>query len=271
LFIKLYAKLLFYVFIFLTKSAYRSPTTKTFQTKTHSKMIRLSFFAEKLFNILTFSISNEIRYSFTMPIKYENSFLLIRPFIYSEIIMVSGLWEPYVKTIVDNEIKGDDVVIDVGANIGIYAIPLAKRVSKVIACEPHPKTSEMLEKSIKLNKLDNITLIKKAISDSKKKVLFTLSSRPMESGITISNKSNSIIEIDSIDLDSILSEENRVDWLIIDVEGLEVMVLDGARDILKRCHPKIIVEVQDSNRVKVMLENEGYAITDLSNKYFYAK
>jgi len=75
--------------------------------------------------------------------------------------MVSGLWEIYVKSVLYKEVKNDDTIVDVGANIGVYAIPLAKRVSKVIAVEPHPKTSEMLEKSIELNQLPNIVLIKK--------------------------------------------------------------------------------------------------------------
>ena len=270
--IKLYAKLLFYIFTFLIKITYRSPKkSTTFQPDTHTKMIRLSYLAESLFNILTVFISKKTRYSFTMPIKYENSTILIRPYIFSEIIMVSGLWEPYVKSIVDKDIGENDTVIDIGANIGIYAIPLAKRVKKVIAVEPHPKTFEMLEKSIRLNNLKNIIPIKKAISNTGKKVLFNLSVRPMESGIASSNEMDSTIEVDSIDLDSMLSTENKVNWLIIDVEGLELSVLSGARNILRKFHPKILIEVQNYDKVKEMLINEGYSIEHLSYKYYYAK
>jgi FkbM family methyltransferase len=272
LIVKLYAKLLFYIFTFLIKITYRSPkTATTFQPDTHTKMIRLSYLAENLFRILTVFVSKKTRYSFTMPIKYENSTILIRPYIFSEIIMVSGLWEPYVKSIVDKDIGDNDVVIDIGANIGIYAIPLAKRVKKVIAVEPHPKTFEMLEKSIQLNNLKNIILIKKAISDSGKKILFNLSIRPMESGIASSNKTDSTIEVDSIDLDSMLSAENKVNWLIIDVEGLEVCVLIGAKNLLRKFHPKIIIEVQNYDKVKEILINEGYSIEHLSYKYYYAR
>jgi len=210
MFIKLYAKFLFHVFAFLIKSSYKFPTSKEFKSNIHTKMIRLSYLAEALFNALTFPITHDTRYSFTMPVKYEKFIIIIRPFIFSEIIMVSGLWEPYVKIILEREIEDNDVVVDIGANIGIYAIPLAKRVNKVIAFEPHPKTSEMLEKSIKLNKLNNIILFKKAVSNSKGKVLFNLSQRPMESGITVSNKSDNTIEIESIDLDTILCNEKKI-------------------------------------------------------------
>jgi 16S rRNA G527 N7-methylase RsmG len=104
-----------------------------------------------------------------MSVNYEGCKILIRPFIFSEIVMVSGLWEIYVKSVLYKEVKNDDAIVDVGANIGVYAIPLAKRVSKVIAIEPHAKTSEMLEKSIELNQLHNIVLVKKMIGESKKK------------------------------------------------------------------------------------------------------
>jgi hypothetical protein len=49
--------------------------------------------------------------------------------------MVSGLWEIYVKPILDKELKSSDVIVDVSANIGVYTIPLARRTSKVIAFE----------------------------------------------------------------------------------------------------------------------------------------
>jgi hypothetical protein len=132
-------------------------------------MVKLSKLAVKVFDILVMIIGNKTKYCYVMPVDYEGCKILIRPFIFSEIVMVSGLWEIYVKSILDKNVKNDDVIVDVGANIGVYAIPLAKRVKKVIAFEPHPKTSEMLEKSIELNQLHNIVLVKKMIGESKKK------------------------------------------------------------------------------------------------------
>jgi FkbM family methyltransferase len=154
------------------------------------------------------------KYNYTMLVDYEGSKLLIRPFILSEILMTSGLWEPYVKAILDKEVKNDSVVVDVGAHIGVYTIPLAKRATKVIAIEPHPKTSEMLDKSIKLNQLHNVVLIKKSVGDLKGKILYSLSTVPMLSGITNANdnlispdKVHSTIETESINLDIALSME----------------------------------------------------------------
>jgi FkbM family methyltransferase len=234
-------------------------------------MIHLSLLAERIFYTLTAVINRNIRYSYTMPVKYFDSILMIRPFIFSEVAMVSGVWEPYVQSLIKREIKSSDVVVDVGANIGIYAIPLAKRIKKVIAFEPHPHTSEMLEKSIGLNKLQNLTLIKKAVSENEDKLVFNLTERPMESGIISSNDSYTTVEVESVDLDSALAEESKIDWVIIDVEGFEVSVLNGARNTLSKFHPDIIIEVKNLDKVKEILLSEGYSLTNLYYIYYYAK
>ena len=273
LFIDAYARLIYSLVIFLLRFTYKQPKTPSFSLDKHNNVLKLRKSAENVFSIMVKVIDKKSIADYIMPVDYEDCKLLIRPFILSEIIMVSGLWEPYVKSILDKEVKYNDVIIDIGANIGVYAIPLAKRVSKVIAFEPHPKISEMLEKSIELNQLHNIILIKKPVGDMKKKVSYNLSVIPMYSGVNINNNVDSAIEtieIQSIDLDTALSMENKVDWLIIDVEGFEINVLNGARNILKKYSPKIIIEAHHVDKVKDILINEGYSITFLSYNYYYA-
>jgi FkbM family methyltransferase len=273
LFIDAYARLIYSVSRFLIRSIYKLPKTTSFSADKHKKMINLSNFVDKVFNLIVKVVDEKTKYDYTMPVDYEGCTLLIRPFIFSEILMTSGLWEPYVKAILDKEVENNNVIVDVGAHIGVYTIPLAKKVSKVIAFEPHPKTSEMLDKSIKLNKLHNVVLIKKSVGDLKGKILYRLSTVPMLSGVTISpDKIQSTIETESIDLDTALSMEYRVDWLIIDVESFEVSALNGARKILKKHSPKIIIEVHQHNfdKVKEILTNEKYTITRLYDVYYYA-
>jgi hypothetical protein len=96
----------------------------------------------------------------------------------------------------------------------------------------------------------------------------------MESGITTTNGKDlhSTIEIETIDLDTALIMENKIDWLLIDVEGFEVNVLNGAINILRKYSPKIIIEVFHHNidKVNEILRNEGYSITHLFDIYYYA-
>jgi len=64
-----------------------------------------------------------------MDVNYEGCKLLIRPFSHIvEIIMLFGLFEAYVRAIFNKETKKNNVVVIVGGNIGIYAIPLVEKV-----------------------------------------------------------------------------------------------------------------------------------------------
>ena len=237
-------------------------------------MIRFNRLAESIFNVAIFWVDSKRKYEYTITVNYEGCKFLIRPFIFSEIIMVSGRWEPYVKDILDNQAKEDDVLVDVGANIGIYAIPMAKKVKRVIAFEPHPKTSEILEKNIELNQLENIVLLKKIVGDHRKDVIFNLSQVPQESGIIDSRDKtmDPIVQMKCIDLDSALSTESKVDWLLIDVEGYELNVLAGAQNILRKFTPRIIFESyqEQSDAVIKVLTNEGYTVNRIFSIYYFA-
>jgi FkbM family methyltransferase len=234
-------------------------------------MVNLSILASHVFRILVVFINKKTRHNYTISVDYQGCKILIRPFMFSEILLVSGLWEPYVRSTLEQATE-DDVIVEVGANIGIYAVPLAKKVRKVIAFEPHPKTAEILERTIKLNSLNNLVLVKRPVADSKRNVLFGLAASPMDSGINASKKIETIINIEGIDLDAALIRENRVDWLLIDVEGFEVDVLKGASNILQKYHPKIIIEIASYNlkSVNMILTAEGYLLKSLFRNYYFA-
>ena len=64
----------------------------------------------------------------------------------------------------------------------------------------------------------------------KKKVSYGLSVIPIISGIALpAAKLDCTIETGSFDLDTALAMEYGVDWLIIDLEGFEVNVLNGTK------------------------------------------
>src|SRR6266852_5711925 len=57
-----------------------------------------------------------------------------------------------------------DVFLDVGANVGQYAVPLAKRFRTVVAVEPNPVAVEILQRNLARNRLTNVRVISKAVS-----------------------------------------------------------------------------------------------------------
>lgn len=273
-----YARIMYSFFRFSIRLIYQESRGGGFSAGKHSKLLKVNKYAERIFNLMVIGINDETKHDYTLTANLGDCTLFIRPFLFREMIMGSGRWEPYIKNILDTELKETDVLVDVGANIGIYTVPFSKKVTKVIAFEPHPKTSEILEKSIRLNNIDNVLIVKKVVGSSKKKLQYALSTIPQESGIVANRPSISnimaVIEMESIDLDSAVVGENKIDWLLIDVEGSEVDVLLGARKVLRRHSPKILCEVHSTDikdEICRMLNTEGYSVTNIYLNYYYAK
>src|SRR2546425_3546132 len=62
------------------------------------------------------------------------------------------------------QVAAGDVVVDVGAHIGRYALRAATKASKVIAVEPDPSNFRLLERNVRLNGFSNVVLVPHALS-----------------------------------------------------------------------------------------------------------
>jgi FkbM family methyltransferase len=168
--------------------------------------------------------------------------------------------------------KEGDVVIDVGANIGKYAINsgnLVGNIGKVYAFEPSQRPFELLCKSIKENKLENTVIpIQAAVSNKEgKSKLYLSDQKPITS--LIFKLSDNFIEVETTTLDSFIIKNNlkKIDWIKIDVEGAEYEVLSGAINTLKNYNINLIFEVLEVNKEKVLhfLEGLGYIVSMLDS------
>jgi FkbM family methyltransferase len=143
--------------------------------------------------------------------------------------------------------KQGDVVVDIGAHIGLYTIISSKRVGtngKVVAIEADPSNFEMLNRNIKLNQLTNVIPLNYAVYSKETKIKLYLPSG--ESGFTkyntiVSNWANTedkFVEVNANTLDYLLQinqiREEEVNWIKIDVEGAEFEVLKGATNVLSK-------------------------------------
>lgn len=178
-------------------------------------------------------------------------------------------FEAYAENLVHEEsttelfkkvVKEDNVVVDLGANIGYFTLLAARLVGKkgkVYAFEPEPKNYDYLIKNIKLNDYENIVALQKAVSDKKGKTKLFIC--PYDTGHHTINQHEGIeaykqgrviddkkdfIEIETITLDEFFEgEEESIDFIKIDVEGAEMLVLSGMdRMLRKNKRLKMIVE-----------------------------
>jgi|ERR671920_258822 FkbM family methyltransferase len=155
--------------------------------------------------------------------------------------------------------KQGDIVVDIGAHIGLYTIMSSKRVGsngKVVAIEPDPSNFEMLNRNIKLNQLTNVLPLNYAVYSKETKVKLYLPEE--KSGHTIYNtmmvldraKANEkFVEVNANTLDNLLQEngiEQQLNWIKIDVEGAEFEVLKGSADILSNSKDiALLIEVHN--------------------------
>lgn len=168
-------------------------------------------------------------------------------------------------------IKPGDTVLDLGANIGYYALMESMIVGdkgKVYAVEPSPKNYEILRENIELNNFTNIETYNLAMGDHSGKVDMYLSEYSNWSRLVDRNLNDKIHEIVTVDIttvDEFLEGRTQPDLIRMDVEGYEIKIFRGMEQTLKNEKLGIFVELHPT----FMSEEENMEIFDLlkENKF----
>jgi FkbM family methyltransferase len=151
-------------------------------------------------------------------------------------------------------------ILDIGSNIGIMAVPIAKRVSsgRVFCFEPIPLHIKILKKVIRHYQLNNIEVFETALGEKNGeltmimpefyKVKFQGFSHVVEK--ETDKIKGEIFTVPSQRLDDIraIQEIPKIDAIKIDVENFEYPVLLGAKDLLRRHKPLIYCELWDNEK-----------------------
>jgi FkbM family methyltransferase len=131
--------------------------------------------------------------------------------------------------------KGD-VVVDIGAHVGLFSIYLAKRFPflKVLAFEPFPANFRNCTENLRLNGVANVLLSPNAIANDARSL--SMAADPVNSGgasaIVRTFASNGVVNgITSMTLDEVFSihKIDRCKLLKIDCEGMEYEILSGTK------------------------------------------
>ena len=131
--------------------------------------------------------------------------------------------------------KQGDIVIDVGAHVGTFAVKAAELVGDkglVVAIEPEPRNLVFLERNIESHNLSNVNIVRKAILDKETTVRLYL--RHLSGHHSVLYPSRNYIEVEADTLDNIVSQLglDHVDFVKIDAEGVELEILRGAERTL---------------------------------------
>ncbi len=134
-------------------------------------------------------------------------------------------------------IKPGMKILEAGANIGYYALletKLAGPSGHLYAIEPSPQNFEMLKKNLELNGIRNADLYQAAFGEKRSKVKFYVYDRSNLSSFIKRDEMGmeyTEVEVDMMTLDDFIKFK-KVDFIRMDVEGYELEILKGAKNIL---------------------------------------
>lgn len=174
-----------------------------------------------------------------------------------------------------SEKKEPFVVLDIGAQTGCFSL-LSKFCpnSHWYAFEAIQEAADILSNLLEANDIHNVTVCPVAVSNQPGSALLklpsdnhwglsTLGADPLRFGEYATRS------VECIDLDSFVAKEkiSKVDFIKIDVEGWELFVLQGGREMIKRDRPIILMEFNGNNmaqchvspdQVTALLADLGY-------------
>src|SRR5262245_3317731 len=146
-------------------------------------------------------------------------------------------------------LKPEMTAIDIGANLGVYALPLARRIRRVFAYEPGGEARAHLKTSRALNGLDNLEIIAKAVSDSVREGRLILSGTSEIHRLGDDDDGGGeAVEVTALDRE----DEQRYwmpDFVKIDAEGEEHKIIEGGRAFFTDRSPLVMFEVKIGDEV----------------------
>ncbi len=179
------------------------------------------------------------------------------------------------------KLQEDDVVIDVGAHVGVFSLKAAKRARTVVAIEPHPFNYRLLLRNIASNRLRNIIPMNLALSDYNGIAKLYIGNKSDSHTIKkemrgILSQHRYYVEVEVKTLDQLMDELkiSRVSFIKIDAEGAELDILKGGKSLLREndvflaidaCHTS--TEVYEVSRY--LLRN-GFRVFTSAGAYVYA-
>jgi FkbM family methyltransferase len=184
-----------------------------------------------------------------------------------------GSYEHEKQSLFAETVTEGAVVYDIGAHVGFYTLLASQIVGqrgKVIAFEPLPRNLFYLNKHLLLNKCENVQVIEAAVAEDSGTAIFA---EGIHSSMGhLSSAGN--IEIQKVALDELVLK-GRIpppEYLKIDVEGAELLVLSGAKKTLHDFAPVIFLSTHgvDIHRQCIeFLKSTGYQLHGIVEKSTY--
>lgn len=229
----------------------------------------------RIVSVDSFQPSKEIT---TLPSYHNNKpakFNLYRHCGISDCIRGGFKWEEHQHEVINKYLNSNSIAVDVGAHIGTLTVKLSMAVKEVHAFEPIGTSFDMLNKNLQLNNCNNVKTYKKGVGNeiSIKRVKWISDGNAGGIGLEggyLTRESNlhpdDNITVDLITLDSMNFE--HIDYLKVDAEGYEELVIEGGKNTIKRDKPLIVIECFKESTFNSHIKDGIRATDEEINKRF---
>lgn len=146
--------------------------------------------------------------------------------------------------------------VDVGANIGTYSLALSARFKTVLAFEPHPVVNQVLTLNKGINGFDNLNIQPYGLSniDTQAKLYEPAKNIGGSSLEYQDSGSNYTVKIKHASTAINKLNGSKVSFIKMDVEGHELMVMQGLKELLIEDQPVVAFEANNLDRNEQLLE-----------------
>jgi FkbM family methyltransferase len=175
-----------------------------------------------------------------------------------------GEWTESECALLANYLRPGDNVIDVGAHVGAHAVPLGRAIGPsgiLLAFEPQELLFDLLTADLKRNGISNARQFKTGCGEKHGTAVVPAPdySRPANFGaVSLKPRSHADAHLGRMEtvprvaIDDLCTLDH-LRLIKIDTEGMEIDVLKGAEQVIRRCQPILYVENEDPSRSEALL------------------
>jgi FkbM family methyltransferase len=158
-------------------------------------------------------------------------------------IVAYGLWESWIERAIRGLLKPGDRVIEVGANVGYYTLIMGALIGptgRLDAYEANPQMARLLRRSVVCSgRADSVIVHEQIVADRPGMMQLYVCDRYGGSGNLVEHgwgmgDDTQVVEREAVRLDDVFADQN-IDFIRIDTEGAELLILNGALGLLRRC------------------------------------
>ncbi|HTA42774.1 MAG TPA: FkbM family methyltransferase [Bryobacteraceae bacterium] len=173
-----------------------------------------------------------------------------------EEVCAHGIYEEHILQHIRDAVVPGTWYFDAGANTGFLSVPILRIFPdvKVLSFEPSPNTKAYLQRTWRASPWqDRWTIVNKAVGDHSGEVEFSVSDSTLggydglKDTKRVASRGKEIVPMTTLDEEWRTLGRPRVSCIKMDVEGAEMLALNGARELIGANHPWIFLEWYKEN------------------------